>query len=222
MDDPEYLALSLLSQAGYCLRRAGLILNERQWAESRDTARGRAEHERVHTERVEKRGDHVKLYEFTVYSDEMRLLGKCDCIEAEKDPNGCMIPAVDFPVRLYPVEYKHGTVRDEEEYKLQLCAQAMCLEEMFHTHIPEGALFYISSHRRLPVQIDEAMRAKVRTVAAELQSMRAALTVPSAAYSARCRSCSLLELCMPKVKSSAKSYCSALQKKACADTEEDA
>lgn len=222
MDDPEYLALSLLSQAGYCLRRAGLILNERQWAESRDTARGRAEHERVHTERVEKRGDHVKLYEFTVYSDEMRLLGKCDCIEAEKDPNGCMIPAVDFPVRLYPVEYKHGTVRDEEEYKLQLCAQAMCLEEMFHTHIPEGALFYISSHRRLPVQIDEAMRAKVRTVAAELQSMRAALTVPSAAYSARCRSCSLLELCMPKVKSSAKSYCSALQKKACAVTEEDA
>lgn len=222
MDDPEYLALSLLSQAEYCLRRAGLILNERQWAESRDTAKGRAEHERVHTERAEKRGGHVKLYEFTVYSDEMRLLGKCDCIEAEKDPDGCVIPAVDFPVKLYPVEYKHGTVRDEEEYELQLCAQAMCLEEMFHTHIPEGALFYISSHRRLPVQLDETLRAKVRALAAELQKMRAALTVPAAVYSAKCRSCSLSELCMPKVKSSAESYCRALRKRACTDTEEDA
>lgn len=153
MDEREYLPLSWLSQMAYCPRRAGLLLNERLWAENSDTAKGRAEHTRVHTQRVEKRGDHVLLYELTVFSDSLLLLGKCDCVEARKDVSGCRIPAVDFPVRLYPVEYKHGTVREEEEYRFQLCAQAMCMEEMFHTVIPEGAIFFISSHRRLTVSL---------------------------------------------------------------------
>ena len=73
-------------------------MNERLWAESTDTAKGRAEHTRVHTQRVEKRGDLVNLYEFTVFSDSLLLLGKCDCVEARRDDSGCRIPAVDFPV----------------------------------------------------------------------------------------------------------------------------
>ena len=106
--------MSWLSQLAYCPRRAGLLLNERLWAESTDTAKGRAEHTRVHTQRVEKRGNLVNLYEFTVFSDSLLLLGKCDCVEARRDDSGCRIPAVDFPVSLYPVEYKHGTLREEE------------------------------------------------------------------------------------------------------------
>lgn len=81
MDDKEYLPLSWLSQVCYCQRRAGLLLNERLWSESIDTAKGRAEHEKVHTQRVERRGDFIKLYEYTVYSDSLALNGKCDCIE---------------------------------------------------------------------------------------------------------------------------------------------
>ena len=111
MDEQEYLPLSWLSQMAYCPRRAGLLLNERLWAENSDTAKGRAEHTRVHTQRVERRGELANLYEFTVFSDSLRLLGKCDCIEARMDTSGCHIPAVEFPVQLYPVEYKHGTVR---------------------------------------------------------------------------------------------------------------
>ena len=76
MDDAEYLPLSWLSQICYCPRRAGLLLNERLWSESSDTAKGRAEHERVHTQRVERRGDLIKLYEFTVCSDSMQIIGK--------------------------------------------------------------------------------------------------------------------------------------------------
>lgn len=95
-------------------------------------------------------------------SDVLSLLGKCDCIEAVRAEDGCRIPALEFPVKLYPVEYKHGSLREEESYQLQLCAQAMCLEEMFHTTIEEGALFFISSHRRLPVLLDEALREQVR------------------------------------------------------------
>lgn len=220
MDDQEYLPLSWLSQVCYCPRRAALLLNERLWAESTDTAKGRSEHERVHSQRVEKRGDIVKLYEFTVFSDSLFLLGKCDCIEATRDVNGCHIPAVDFPVRLYPVEYKHGTVRDEEEYQIQLCAQAMCLEEMFQASIPEGALFFISSHRRVTVALDKALRMRTEELAKELWAIRQQLNVPSAQYTSKCRRCSLRELCMPKVKASAKKYLLQLRSEAIGSIEE--
>ena len=221
MDDKEYLPLSWLSQVCYCPRRAGLLLNERLWAESADTAKGRAEHENVHTQRVERRGELIKLYEYTVFSDRLELNGKCDCIEAERDENGCHIPAADFPVRLYPIEYKHGSVRDEEEYKIQLCAQAICLEEMFGASIKVGALFFISSHKRLEVELDGALRKRTEELAQKLHDIRSTLSVPPAEYSAKCRRCSLVELCMPKVKSSAKSYLQRLYNEAEGNIEDE-
>lgn len=221
MDEQEYLPLSWLSQVAYCPRRAGLLLNERLWVENADTAKGRAEHTRVHTQRVEKRGERVDLFEFTVFSDRLFLLGKCDCVEACRDVSGCRIPAVDFPVRLYPIEYKHGTVREEEEYCIQLCAQAMCMEEMFHTTIPEGALFFISSHRRMVVPLDTALRSRTEELAQELHRIRTELVVPPAVYSSKCRRCSLNELCMPKVKASAESYLRQLRREAAGAIEEN-
>lgn len=209
-DEQEYLPLSWLSQADYCLRRAALLLNERVWVENVETAKGRAEHERVHTQRVERRGDFVKLYENSVFSDEMQISGKCDCIEVVRDENGCTIPAVDFPVRLLPVEYKHGKIRDESEYKIQLCAEAMCLEEMYHTTIPAGALFYITAHRRVDVELDEALREQVRQTVQKLWKVRREMLIPSATYGPKCKRCSMQEYCMPKVKTSAKEYCKAL------------
>ena len=106
MDEEEYLPLSWLSQYAYCPRRAALLLNERQWAENADTAKGRDEHRRAHDRRVERRGDHLKFYEYDVNSERLRIWGKCDCIEARRDEQGRRIPAADFPVRLYPVEYE--------------------------------------------------------------------------------------------------------------------
>ncbi len=189
-------------------------MNERVWQESADTAKGRAEHGRVHTQRVEKRGDLVKLYDFTVFSDEIKLSGKCDCIEAVHDDNGCSIPAVSFPVSLCPIEYKHGTVRDEREYEIQLCAQAMCLEEMFHTTIAKGDLFYISSHRRVTVDFTEELRKEVTAAAQNLRLIRDTLSVPKAEYSAKCKKCSIREICMPKTKKSAERYCAAMETEA--------
>ena len=194
MDEWEPIPLSRLSHAGFCLRRAALLTNEQVWAESADTAKGRSEHERVHTQRIERRGDSAKLYEFPVFSKAMGVSGKCACIEAEASAQGCMIPALDFPVRLYPVEYKHGKLRAEQEYEVQLCAQAMCLEEMFQTQIPEGAIYYITSHRRYPVSFT-----------AEL---------PPAEYGAKCKACSLREHCLPSVQRSASGYCMQLRKEA--------
>lgn len=91
-DEENELLLSQLTHAGYCLRRAALVMNEQLWRESSDTAKGRMEHEKVHTQRVERRGDHIKLYEYDVFSETMGVRGKCDCIEAERDEHGCLIP----------------------------------------------------------------------------------------------------------------------------------
>ena len=82
MDDWGYIPLSQLSQAGYCLRRAALLVNEQIWSESADTAKGRAEHERTHTRRTERRGNSVSIYEYDVFSDKLGINGKCDCLDS--------------------------------------------------------------------------------------------------------------------------------------------
>ena len=197
MDEWEPIPLSRLSHAGFCLRRAALLTNEQVWAESADTAKGRSEHERVHTQRIERRGDSAKLYEFPVFSKAMGVSGKCDCIEAEASAQGCMIPALDFPVRLYPVEYKHGKLRAEQEYEVQLCAQAMCLEEMFVTEIPEGAIYYGEIRRRQPVELTAALRERVRDSFAEMHRLFERGYTPRAKMTAACKSCSMQELCQP-------------------------
>lgn len=214
MDEEEYLPLSWLSQATYCLRRAALLLNERLWMENADTAKGRDEHRRAHERRIERRGDQLKLFEYDVYSEQLRIWGKCDCVEAQRCEAGCRIPAADFPVCLYPVEYKHGSVREEPEYNIQLCAQAMCLEEMYHTHIPSGAIFFITAHRRLEVAFTSELRAKTKTAANALWEIRRTLKVPAAEYGRKCQRCSLKDLCMPKTASSAKAYCQTLAREA--------
>lgn len=138
VDDWEPIPLSRLAHAGYCLRRAALLTNEQIWTESADTAKGRLEHERVHTQHMDKRGDFIQIFDLTVFSHSLGVSGKCDLVEvgkAESSENGCLIPGIPFPVCLFPVEFKHGKVRDEEEYNIQLCAEAMCLEEMYNTYI---------------------------------------------------------------------------------------
>ena len=214
MDDWDPIPLSRLSQAGFCLRRAALLTNEQVWVESADTAKGRAEHERVHTQRIERRGDSAKLYEFPVFSRTLGVAGKCDCIEAEADSEGCRIPALDFPVRLYPVEYKHGKLRSEREYEIQLCAQAMCLEEMFQTQILEGAIYYITSHRRYSVPLTAELRGLVKETIQRVESFRRSFSIPPAEYGTKCKACSLKEKCLPDVQRSASGYCMQMRKEA--------
>ena len=206
----DYLLLSQLTQAGYCLRRAALIMNEQLWQESADTAKGRFEHNRVHDQCTEKRADRISLYEQDVFSDSLKIMGKCDLLEAIRDEKGIPLPIAPYPVILYPVEFKHGAVREEEEYKIQLCAQAMCLEEMFQTSIPEGALFFTSSHRRLPVKLDESLRSRTKEIIASVRSIKEGFVLPPPEYGPKCQKCSMKDVCSPKTKRSAASYCQKL------------
>ena len=112
------------------------------------------------------------------------------------------------------MEYKHGSVREEPEYNIQLCAQAMCLEEMYHTHIPSGAIFFITAHRRLEVAFTSELRAKTKTAANALWEIRRTLKVPAAEYGRKCQRCSLKDLCMPKSASSENAYCQTLAREA--------
>lgn len=214
LDEWDPIPISRLSHAGYCLRRAALLTNEQLWLESPDTAKGRAEHRRVHTGRIERRGDEVKLYETSVFSNTLHISGKCDCVEASAAEDGCTVPGIPFPVSLYPVEYKHGKSRTEEEYEIQLCAQAMCLEEMFQTEIPEGAIFYITSHRRVPVILTRELRDSVRSTIEQVDALRKSFTVPPAEFGPKCKRCSLKDACMPELRTSAEDYCRELAKNA--------
>jgi CRISPR-associated exonuclease Cas4 len=205
------IPLSYLSQYGYCPRRAALLMLEQVWEENEYTASGRAQHERAHAENpIEKRGSLVKLFGHTVYSEKFGLSGKCDCIEAEESPQGCFLPFLTRRYRLFPVEYKHGVVRNERVYRIQLCAQAMCLEEMYGAFIPNGALFFINAHRRDVVEFDADLREKVTHTATMLRRMAEEGHVPAAEYGPRCKKCSLADYCGPKIRRTAKSYCDAL------------
>ena len=185
-------------------------MNEQLWQESADTAKGRFEHDRVHDQRTEKRADKISLYEQDVYSDSLKIMGKCDLLEANRNEDGSFLPFIPYPVTLYPVEFKHGNVREEEEYKIQLCAQAICLEEMYNTDIPEGALFFTSSHRRMPVALDEELRNKTKEIIAAVRRIKESFALPPPEYGPKCKKCSLKDACSPKTKRSAASYCQML------------
>ena len=144
MDDNLTIPLSYISQYNYCKRRAALLMIERLWDENSYTAMGRNEHDRVHTPAADHKSDCIVVTDMPVFSGKMLLFGKCDAVEMYEDENGCVISFLDNKKFIpYPIEYKHGVLRNETEYELQLCAQAMCIEEMFDCHIDKGAVFIL-------------------------------------------------------------------------------
>ncbi len=207
MDDNITIPLSYISQYNYCKRRAALLMIEQLWNENSYTAMGRGEHERVHTPAADHKSNCIVVTDMPVYSEKMLLFGKCDAVEMNEDINGCVIPFLDNKKYIpYPIEYKHGVLRDETEYELQLCAQAMCIEEMFTCHIDKGAVFYITSHRRHEVFFDEVKRKAVIETSAQLLKLSNSQTVPQAEFSPKCKKCSLNNLCMPNAEKSAEKY----------------
>lgn len=208
--DNELLPLSYLSQFGYCPRRCALLLLEQVWIENEYTAAGRMEHERVHTARIERRGNLITLYEFPVFSRDLGVSGLCDCVELHTDINGVNLPFGKDKYMLYPIEYKHGVVRDEREYQIQLCAQAMSLEERYGCVIHDGALFFIDAHRREKVLFTPELRAETKQIAVALFDLSTSAIFPVAKYGPKCKKCSLIEVCQPRVAQSAGTYCSKL------------
>lgn len=206
MEEERTIPLSYLSQYYYCVRRAALLLVEQQWEDNQHTAEGTVLHEKADSGFDEKRGDQIILRSLFVRSQRLGITGKCDIVEATSDSNGVELPGYPGRWQLRPVEYKHGSVRKELEYEVQLCAQAICLEEMLGGAIPEGDLYYGGDHRRVTVQFDAALRQRVEAGAQELHSMLVQHLLPAPKWTPRCKGCSMVDICQPRLKRSATAY----------------
>lgn len=190
MDDSDLVMISALEHWGYCPRQCALIHIEQTFDENIYTLRGRMEHEWVHEGQGEIR-EGVRIERgVALWSRRLGLVGKSDVVEFRGSTP-------------YPVEYKHGRQRRRSAAELQLCAQAMCLEEMLGLPVPRGAIFHQGSRRRTEINFDENLRARVEEAVVAVRALLASHTLPEPVNDARCDLCSLKESCLPEVLTSA-------------------
>lgn len=190
VDEADLVPLSALQHWLYCPRQCALIHVEQVWAESQATADGQVKHARVNLQGEEMRRGVRTVTSMPLRSFSLGVSGIADVVELHREGR------VWRPV---PVEHKRGRPKAHRADEVQLCAQAMALEEMFDTSIVEGALFYGASRRRVMVSFDTDLRALTVRTARDVRACLAAGTTPTATYEAsRCDPCSLIELCRPK------------------------
>ena len=185
----QSIMLSALQHYAYCPRQFALIHIEQVWSDNYFTAHGNLLHERVDSCEPEQRGNVRYERSVAVKSSQLHITGKLDLLEIEGQP----------PTQYFPVEYKRGKPKVEDWDKIQLCAQALCLEEMREVAVEEGALWYWQVRRREPVQFDLALR-KVTLAAIEgaHKLLASGKTPPPVDNKKRCRACSLVDLCEPE------------------------
>jgi len=206
-NEDDLLSVSALSHLLFCERRAALIHIEQAWAENLFTAEGRIMHEHVHTDNHESRGNVRIEYGMPLRSLRLGLIGKADVVEFHRIndvPESGAAKWVPFPV-----EYKRGKPKKDNSDKVQLCAQALCLEEMLEAGVPNGALFYGKNRRRTDVVLDDSLRRLTLETAIRLHELIASGTTPRPVYAKKCDSCSLAGMCLPKTlgkRSSVKRY----------------
>ena len=197
----ELLPISALNHLLYCERRAALVHIEQLWTENHFTAEGNVMHEKAHDGPDELKAGVRIVRGLEVKSEVLGLSGQCDVVEFRAA--GAASEISNFKSQMHdsvmPVEYKRGKPKAHRADEVQLCAQALCLEEMMGVAVPEGRLFYGQTRRRTDVVFDAALRALTNETAQRLQELIASRETPAAVYEVRkCDACSLIELCMPQ------------------------
>ena len=199
----DCLMISGLQHFRFCCRQWALIHLEQQWAENLRTVEGGFLHERAHNEQLqERRGDLLTVRGLRVQSLTLGLSGVCDVVEFRQDARGVPLSGKEGQWLPYPVEYKRGVPKQDGCDELQLCAQAMCLEEMLCCEIPEGALYYGEPRRRLRVSLTKELREEVRSDAAQMHALYRRGHTPRVRRTKSCNACSLKELCLPGLQKS--------------------
>jgi len=160
------------------------------WSENLHTQKGRREHDRVDVPEYEMKAGMRIERALPVWSESLGLTGKCDVVEFHADGS------------VYPVEYKHGPRKKGLHDDVQLCAQAICLEEMLAVSIPEGAIYHVKSRRRRTVVLDKVLRKNLFATVQSVHDMIESQKVPSPEFGKHCEQCSLQEICMPDVRES--------------------
>lgn len=185
--EDSLIPLSALQHYLFCPRQCALIHVERLWAEDIATAEGRLLHERTDAGRSERRPGVRIARSMALRSFALGVSGMADVVELHGEPP-----------RPYPVEYKRGRPKSHRADEVQLCAQAICLEEMFNSKLTEGALFYGQIRRRHPVVFDAELRALTASTAAAARADIAAGRTPAPVNKPACRRCSMMGLCHPE------------------------
>ncbi|ODS34041.1 MAG: PD-(D/E)XK nuclease superfamily protein [Candidatus Scalindua rubra] len=188
--EDDLVLLSALQHIIFCERQCALIHIEQIWEENLFTAEGRIMHDKVDTAGQEKRRDIRIEYGVPLRSLRLGLIGKADVVEFHRQGDNW---------HPFPVEYKRGKPKRDNCDKVQLCAQAICLEEMLNCNITEGSLFYGTTRRRQDVVFDTALRTETEETAKKVHELISTGITPKPEYSKKCKSCSLEQLCMPKM-----------------------
>lgn len=198
VQEEEFLQLAGLQHFAFCRRQWALIHIETQWRENLRTVEGDLFHRRAHDEaQRERRGDLLILRALPIASRTLGISGQCDVVEFRQDRGGIPLRGEEGLWQPFPIEYKRGSPKEHNADQLQLCAQAMCLEEMLCCSIPQGALFYGETRRRVPVPFTPEMRAQVQALLAEMHELFRRGYTPKVRPTKACGACSLRELCLP-------------------------
>ena len=184
--EADFIMLSALQHYLFCPRQCALIHLEQQWAENRYTAEGRVLHERADSNKSERVGDIRIVRTLQIRSQRLGLSGQADVVEFHDDG------------AVFPVEYKRGRPKKDSCDEVQLCAQALCLEEMLSVKIAAGALYYGQKRRRKSIVFNQDLRRLTESLADKIHELLDRGVTPSAEYGPKCDQCSLLQMCMPK------------------------
>lgn len=196
--EDDLLPLSGLQHLVFCERQWALIHIEQTWVENRLTALGREQHERVDEEGRSWEAGVRAATGLRVHSLRFGLVGRADVVEFRESADGVELPGAGGQWIAYPVEHKRGRPKPDDCDLVQLCAQALCLEEMLGGRVERGAIFYGRPRRRLEVRFTAELRERTERLAERMHAMMQAGVTPPAKYEKRCDSCSLLERCRPQ------------------------
>jgi CRISPR-associated exonuclease Cas4 len=204
--EDDLLPISALQHLAFCPRQWALIHLEQAWLDNRLTAEGIVMHERAHDEEAETRGDLRVVRGLRLRSLRLGLVGQADVVEFHKtESGGIVLEGVPGLWQPFIIEYKRGQPKIGHEDEVQLCAQALCLEEMLGVALTSASFFYGQPRRRSEVSLDEVIRKETEDLAALLHQLNNAGKTPAAGYTSKCQSCSLVNICLPKVTRGSKS-----------------
>lgn len=200
-NEEEYLSISGIQHFVFCRRQWALIHIEQQWIENIHTIEGEILHEKAHDKSFkEKRGELIISRGMPIFSSSLGVNGECDIVEFNRDDeNGISIFGKEGKYTVYPIEYKLGEPKENNSDVLQLVTQVICLEEMLCCLIPEGAIYYGKTKHRLKIPIDLALRENVVAIFKEMHELYDRRYTPKVKLTKSCNSCSLKDVCMPKL-----------------------
>ncbi len=190
----EYLPISALNDLLFCARRCALHRVEGLWQENVHTLQGSQAHRKVHqtTRQEHTESSFREVRGLRLWSDRLRIVGVADLVEFRPEP--------------FPVEYKRGKRRRWDNDEVQLCAQALCMEEVLGTRVSAGAIFHVKSRRRREVVFDYALRELTKDTALRLHKLVASGVVPPPIPHSKCKQCSLCDACLPHLIADPRAY----------------